>query len=303
MSGKRYVIGIDVGGTNIRTGLVDEEMTLRGFERRSSREVFAGGATEGLISHIRRYLEEQGLQREEAAAISIGFPSTLDKDRRVVLSTPNIAYLNDFRAADLLEEALGLPVFLNKDVNMLMLYDIRQMKIPTDGIITGFYIGTGIGNAICINGEILTGEHGAAAELGHIPVMDRSDPCGCSGEGCLELYASGKYLAQLCREKFPGVHISDIFETCAEDEDVKEFVRRAALPVASEINILDPGHVILGGGILQMKAFPRKLLEAQIRRYTRKPYPEAGLRFHYSQESQENGVIGAGIYAFTKMEA
>ena len=300
MNEQRKVIGIDVGGTNIRTGLVNEQKKLSDFERKSSQEVFSSSsASDGLAMHLLQYMKDHDLHREDIAAVSIGFPSTLDPSRRIVASTPNIACLNNVPVADRLEEALHIPVFLNKDVNMLMLYDMYQMELPEKGIVTGFYIGTGIGNAISINGDLLYGDHGVAAELGHIPVMGRTELCGCGNEGCIELYASGKYLAELCRKKFPGIHIGDIYEKCPDEPDVLEFVSSMALPIASEINILDPGYVILGGGILQMKGFPKEKLEAEIRRHARKPYPEKGLEFFYSQPSQENGVIGAGIYAYS----
>ena len=83
---------------------------------------------------------------------------------------------------------------------------------------------------------------------------------------------------------------------------MKAQIEAMAAAVASEVNILDPDYVILGGGLLQMADFPLKQLEEGIHRHTRKPYPEANLRLLYSDAKQENGIIGAGIYAWRKWE-
>ena len=82
--------------------------------------------------------------------------------------------------------------------------------------------------------------------------------------------------------------------------ELKNQVEAMAVPVATEINILDPDYVILGGGLLQMRDFPLHLLKENIHKHTRKPYPAENLRFLYSNANQENGVIGAGIYGWKK---
>ena len=301
---ERFVLGIDVGGTNIRAGLVDTQFGLHEFKMEKTANITAGGNTvENLIELVKKYLAEHAEGRQ-VVGISIGFPSTIDKSRRVILSTPNVAGLNNLNIVDVMEEKVGIPTFINKDVNMLMLFDMHHGSIPDDGITTGFYLGTGLGNAISINGELLIGKNGAAAELGHIPTRDGESlgKCGCGNTGCMELFASGKYLQHLCDTCFEGTFIGDIFEKHGDHEIIHKFVHDLALPVAAEINILDPDYIILGGGLTQMKAFPKELLEAAIHEHARKPYPERNLKFVYSVPGQENGVIGAGIHGFKQLD-
>ncbi len=157
---ERFVLGIDVGGTNIRAGLVDEQFGLHEFKMEKTANITADGNTvENLIELVKKYLAEHA-EGKQVVGISIGFPSTIDKSRRVILSTPNITGLDNLDIVDVMEEKVGIPTFVNKDVNMLMLFDMHHGSIPEDGITTGFYLGTGLGNAISINGELLIGKNG-----------------------------------------------------------------------------------------------------------------------------------------------
>ncbi|TAH74841.1 MAG: allose kinase [Anaerolineaceae bacterium] len=297
----KCVVGLDIGGTYCRMGLVDRmnrlyhpyicnTMDLNGDKN------FVNGLMAFIKSYINLHEKEYEIQ-----AISMGFPSTIDHERKVVLSTPNIEGLDNVSIVDLYEEEFKIPVYINRDVNMLMYHDLEELKIPKGGVTLGFYIGTGFGNAIYINGEILLGKHGVAGELGHIPVIGNKKKCSCGNEGCIEAVAAGRYLEELCKTKFPETNIKDIYVKHGDAPEIIEQIEYLSIPIASEINIFDPHHIILGGGILQMEGFPRKLLEEFVVKHTRKPYPAYGLNFLYTLDEQENGIIGAGIYGHHRL--
>lgn len=294
--GIECVVGLDIGGTHCRIGLVDHESKLyHPYIGKTKELVNNHDFISGLIDFIKGYIESH--QKDfEIQAVSMGFPSTIDQDRRVLLSTPNIEGLNNVPIVDLCEEQLQLPVYINRDVNMLMYYDLEQLKIPKGDLALGFYIGTGLGNAIYIHDEILLGKHGVAGELGHIPVIGNNKLCSCGNEGCIEAITAGRYLEELCRTRFQGTDIKDIYVKHGDAPEIKEQIEHLSIPIATEINILDPHHIILGGGILQMEGFPKRLLEECIIKHTRKPYPANGLHILYALDEQENGIIGAGIY-------
>lgn len=291
---ERVVLGLDIGGTHLRSGFVDEQYRLGHFNICSSDSLQRKRPIQWLAEMILSFIEKTGAN---PLAVSAGFPSTLDKSRRRLLSTPNLSGLNELDMADALEELLGLPVYLDRDVNLLFRYDRYVNRLAGD-VLIGCYIGTGLGNVIAVNGEILIGHNGVAAELGHIPSYGIHDTCPCGNVGCVELLASGKRLRTIGESRFPDCDISEIFLQHGNDDALVDYIECLAQPIATEINLLDPDAVVLGGGVLQMAGFPKRRLEAAIARHTRKPYPERNLRFLYSQEKQENGVIGAGIRAW-----
>lgn len=299
---KKFVLGIEIGGTFIRTGLVNRSFESFEFSKEKTSVLFEHKTIQdGLRFFIENYLNQHFLG-QFPTAISVGFPSSVDKTRRIVMSTPNIKGLDNLPVADILEEAFNIPTFVNRDVNFLVLYDMYTNRLEHNSIVLGFYIGTGFGNAISINGKLLLGKNGAAAELGHIPAFGQNQPCGCGNRGCIEHYASGTYLIQLQQELFPDTDIKDMFLYHRETPELTTFVDYLSLPIATEINIFDPDYIIIGGGIPQMNCFPIDLLEQMVRRHTRKPYPEKNLNIRYSVPQPENGVIGAGIYGFKRLE-
>ena len=259
------IVGIDIGGTNCRIGLTDREYNLYHPEICYTAELQADGDfLERLESFTSSYIELYQSDYD-IMAISLGFPSTIDKDRKVVLSTPNIAGLNNVPIVTIFENVFHLPIYINRDVNMLMYHDLNYFHIPKDTLALGFYMGTGFGNAIYINNEILLGKNGVAGELGHIPMLGKKRKCACGNEACIESVAGGRYLEELCNVRFPGTPISEIYVKHRNDPEVIEQIEYMAIPIATEINIFDPDYIILGGGIIQMEDFPMKRLEEYIR--------------------------------------
>lgn len=300
---KEFVLGVDIGGTNMRFGLVDAGNGIRAFERVSTRDTFEDGCdpAEKLGQCILFYCA-RNLGREIPAAVSIGFPSTINRQRTVVVQTPNIPCIPDnFHVVEILQEKLGVPVFINRDVNNLLLFDLDDLEVSSRDCVAGIYFGTGIGNAVIVGGKLLLGRNGVAAELGHLPVYGNTRLCMCGNVSCLETVISGIALERIQAEHFPETPINCLFSRHAGTPEIHSFVEGMGQAVASEANLFDPDCMILGGGLLQMPDFPQNELEAAVHRYARKPYPERTLDLRYSRPNQANGAIGAAIYARKRM--
>jgi allose kinase len=304
MRDKKLVLGIDIGGTNFRIGLVNKSGRIIKYKVESSSVLVTAenDSLENLVKYIETFLEENldGI----LMGIAIGFPSTVSKDKTMVYSTPNLKLsgFENVNIAEYIEGRIKVPVFINKDVNFLLTFDLAKMKLEKKGITLGLYIGTGFGNSIYINGEFLDGKNGVAGELGHIPTLNVKVVCGCGNEGCAEVYASGAALRRIKDEFFSDTFIGDVFAEHSDDHRIKQYVDGLSIPIATEINIIDPDNIIIGGGIPSMKGFPKEYFEGCIKRHTRKPYPAETLNIVYSENKLEAGVIGAGIYAFQMLE-
>ena len=187
--------------------------------------------------------------------------------------------------------------YIGKYIYKLLLFDMEDLGIPADCTVCGIYFGTGIGSAIMIDGKILLGKNGTAAELGHIPVVGNSRRCVCGNIGCVETLISGGALEHIQAERFPGTPINRLFRDHRDAGELQKFVAGMGQVAATEINLIDPDFLILGGGLLQMEDFPKEALEKAIFTYTRKPYPAENLQIRYTRSEQSNGVIGAAIGA------
>lgn len=295
------VLALDIGGTNLRTGWVKPDLTVQDFEITSSLEVLeVDDPSAALHNHLQQYMDRTA-PGKAPLAVAIGFPATIDAERKVVVSTSNIRSMQNLAIVEYLEHQLGVPVVIDKDVNLLLRCDMRAHDLPTTGVVIGCYVGTGLGNSISIDGQILVGANGVAGELGHLPVAGLDTVCGCGNVGCIETVASGKALAEIVKREFPGEPVTVAFEQHQEHPSIKQFITNLAMAIASEINILDPVAVVLGGGMVNFGYFPRDFLEQEVYRFTRKPLPAQATTFIYSNGGQQAGVVGAGIYAFEQL--
>ena len=295
-----FTLGIDIGGTNLRIGLIDKNYGLFNLEKQSVKALGTKDACRALAETVTDYLDRHSA-RELVCSICIGFPATVDKKGETVLGAPNLVGFDGLNVKKRLSEYLPYQITVEKDVNLLIRCDLWRSKTIARDIVA-CYVGTGLGNAIMLDGVLHSGFNGVAGELGHIPFGDTVNKCGCGNIGCAEPLVGGKYLTHLSETVFKGTHVSELFTKHTNTSVINEYLDRLARVIASEVNILDPELLILGGGVINMKDFPRDTLCTKILSYVRKPLPHDALKTVFSEDSDSCGVIGAGICAWEKAE-
>ena len=297
-----YVLGLDIGGTNIRMGLVNRNGEVFDVRVLPSKRVYESGDTPfALCAVIAAYLSEYG-KRREVAVISAGFPSVLDRKREKILSSTNLTGLDGINIVRYMEEKLGIRTVIEHDAYYLLRYDMKQRGVEREGVSIGLYYGTGMGNAMFIDGKPFYGKHGTACELGHIALSSAELLCSCGNTGCIEMRCCGKALERIWKECFPEAEIGMLFEKYAETKVLKDFVDCMAIAASAEINIIDPDYIFLGGGLVNMKGFPKEYLSEQIVAHTRKPYPAEDLELIYTPDFPEKGILGAAAAAFYALQ-
>lgn len=298
----KYVIGIDLGGTNLRIGAVEKNGNIH-YAEKIFIAPFAHDVVNGIKSVIKDFMTKNSLAGD-VAAISIGVPSAVSHDKSFIYSTPNIKGLNNINLGKILTEEFQLKTFIDRDVNFLLKSDIEDNNLDPKGekTVLGIYVGTGIGNALYVNGNFYAGKNGVAGELGHIPMLGVKTVCGCGNVGCSETCASGRYLEHLCATKFSGSDIKNIFLEHSDDEAIVDFIDTLSQIIATEINIFDPDYVILSGGVVEMKNFPMDFFVSHIKSHMRKPYPFENIEFVFPQHNFDCGVKGGALIAWEKLE-
>ena len=290
----KYYVCLELGGTHLRLGIVAEDFSLAHFEKLPTALLSQAVDKTGFLAELLCPLIEKA-GRENVIAVSMALASLMNKERSFVYSSPMVKGFDNIELKALLEERLCLPVYMEKDVNILLLYEIRKQSLPAEGIVAGIFLGTGLGNAICIDGKVYKGFSGAACELGHIPVSGLYENCGCGKKGCIELKACGRLLSTLSGKL--GCAVEDVFLLHGQHEQVKDVIYHFALAIATEVSILDPACVLLGGGVTDMPGFPMEEMLNQVRDNVRTPYPRQTLRFAYASKDSMAGVVGAAIHA------
>ena len=297
----KVVAGVDMGATHIRFCLQAEDGTVLHCEKRRTAEAIEGGVVAGIAALILSRCESL---QARCLGLVMGFPALVGRDKRTVISTPNLPLTADtfVGLADRLEAALGCPVEFARDVNLQLSFDVQENDL-VDSQVLAAYLGTGMGFAIWLNGAPWTGAHGVAGELGHIPQGDMQQNCACGNPGCLETVCSGVALRRWYEQQPREYALGDLFVHAVDEPFVQALLHHAARAIATSINLFDPDAVILGGGVMDMPAFPREQLIALTRQHVRRPLPWQAVRFIAASSSSFNGAQGAATLAHSQFIA
>ena len=301
------IIGLDIGGTNLRIGAVGEQKDITASMICESEIISkADNPIEKLGDIIQSFIEEN--QIDDVISVSIGVPSSVANDNETVICTTNMKdragnpVFQNTNIAACLSRQLNLPVYVNNDTSNILMYDVYHNHLEEKKVVVGIYIGTGVGASVLIDGKLMKGANGVALDLGHIPYYKGSDPCSCSKYGCCECYASGWKLQKIRSEYYPDEDIKDLFVNHADDEPLQEFLYSCSHVFSVMTTIFNPDTVVAGGGVLGMEGFPREQFEQLVRQNTGLDVMGFGFDLLFSQSSSDKGVVGAAIFAEQMMK-
>ena len=266
-----YKIGVDLGGTNIAVGVINEdyEIIARAGTKtnipRPAEEIFAD-----IVKCAKEAVAKAGVEMSEVASIGIGTPGSCDKKNGVILYANNL-YFDNVPAAELVNKELpGIPVYIENDANCAALGEALAGSGKGKKSFIAVTLGTGVGSGIVLDGQILTGCNDAGGELGHMVIKFDGEPCNCGRIGCWERYASATALVnqtkaamlehkdsvmwQLAsgdvnnaggRTAFDAMRIGDKWGS----EVVDNYIRYIAVGTTNIVNIFQPEMICFGGGI------------------------------------------------------
>ena len=283
-----FNICLDVGGTKVLGAIFNEkdEIIYRLKKRSKSGGEGSADVEKVIISVVEEMIAESGIDRSKLNAIASCAPGVIDQDRGVVLFTPNLPW-RDYDMASSMRKKFGVPFYVGNDVNLGVLGEYHFGAGRGYKNIVGFFVGTGMGGGLVLNGSLYTGNRFKAAEYGHM-VLDPEGPlCNCGQRGCLEAFSSKQGMSAYIRQQAArgretmmaeavqeGVFRSKKLKKALEagDKVAMEAVDRAchwlAVAAGNMINIFSPDLVLLGGGVIEAvgNLFLEKIL-AEVDRY------------------------------------
>ena len=285
---KQYNICLDIGGTKVLGAIFDEKKEIVYRLKKKTKE--GGDSSENveqvIISVVEEMIRESGIKKEKINAIAAGAPGVIDQDKGIVLFSPNLPW-RDYDIRTPIEKKFGVPFHIGNDVNVGVLGEYKYGAAKGYKNVVGFFVGTGMGGGLILDGKLFTGNKFKAAEYGHM-VLDPEGPlCGCGQRGCLEAFSSKKgmsaYITQQCGRGRAsmmadsienGVFKSKVLKKAlaAEDTVAMEAVDRSchylAVATGNMINTISPDIVVYGGGVIEAVGdiFLKKIL-AEVDRY------------------------------------
>jgi len=300
----KLLIGVDVGGTNLRVGLVDGLTVVNETRVQANFSDLCHHnppeqAVRAIVDSLANALADAIQQHPAVAAIGLGFPGFIVAGR--VAQSPNLPGLQDVDLVTPLQQQLGLPVIVENDALAAAYGEYCLTGLQGSGLIY-LGLGTGVGGGLIADGQPFPGEHGVAMEVGHIIVEPGGRPCGCGNHGCMEQYASANGVAlsyleatghrltahQIAQQVATGDAAAVAAYATAGD--------KLAQALAHILKVVDVGTIMIGGGVsaawhLLQPAFQQRLQADLI------PVLRDKIDIRVSQAGDQAGMIGAALLA------
>jgi glucokinase len=321
---KKWVIGVDLGGTNIVVGVLPIDGGDGQVLALKSEPTDAERGAKYVVDKIVLLIEEAradvvsafGGTRTDFAGIGIGAPGPLNRATGTVIQSPNLGWRN-FPLRDLIANAVNLPAVLDNDANCATYGEWWLGAGRNVDNLIGLTLGTGIGGGIVLNGEIFHGVSDAAGEIGHMTIEANGRKCPCGNYGCLEAYASGPAIARraiegleagaeslltdLAGNKFENITAATVYEAVINgdtyaNEVMRETAKFLGAGVANVINIFNPDMIVISGGVTKAGDHLFVPLRSEVRRRAFKSALDA-CQITAAQLPGTAGVIGAaGVF-------
>lgn len=316
---KKYTIGVDIGGTNIAIGIIDENYELIA---KDSVETPKNGTAKEIVSRIVSLIstmaKREKISNDNIECIGIGVPGTVNKDSGKIEFANNLAFHDEDLLSMLKKHYEGIPMAMNNDANAAAYGEfVAGAGKDVDSLIM-VTLGTGIGGGIIIDKKLYEGSNYAAGELGHFVINCEGIPCNCGRRGCFEAYASATALIEQTKaamkndkesilwemcdynlEKVEGKTLFDsvrLFDKTAE-RVLNQYIYYLSVGIIDIINVFQPDMICIGGGISKAGDLILDGLQARVKKedYARTSKKQAKIVF--AQLENDAGIIGAGLLA------
>ncbi|WP_054950667.1 ROK family protein [Numidum massiliense] len=317
----RYFVGVDVGGTNIVVGLLDDAGQLLDKKKQSTE---AERGSESIISKIadavRQLLQENALHVNDVQAVGIGVPGFVDPQRGICQFSANLHW-RDEPVAEKVQRQLGIPVFIDNDVRMYVYGEAMHGAGQGGAHVLGLTLGTGIAAAVVSGGQLYYGNRFMAGELGHIRMEGETAPCNCGLHGCLETVASATGIVRLARERLTsglGSGQSSLLQqSFAEaperltardvsvaydrgDELAKQVFVHAGTQLGRALSyavmLFSPDVIVIGGGLAAAGERLLQPVRETLKAYVLPVYWD-NLSIRVAQLQGVAGVVGSALFA------
>ena len=309
-------IGVDLGGTNISIGIVDNNGKIKLMNTISTNsEQKPQNIINSIINLINNTIKHSDTAKEDIDSIGIGIPGIINQETGRIVECINLP-LHNVPLAELIKKEVKIPVFIDNDATLAGLaeHEIGVMKNSTTGIL--MTIGTGIGGGIIIDGKLQTGYNGIGSEIGHMIVGQNDYDCNCGRNGCLETFASARALVnytkklikqgnietslhKICNGEIDKIDGKMIFEQAVKGDKlankaVDRMVKFLSIGIMNLISVIDPQVIALGGGISNAGDFFLEKVRTEVNNLKYFKTMPVG-KIMIAKLRNEAGIIGAAM--------
>jgi glucokinase len=293
-----YTIGVDLGATFVKMGIVDSKGRVY-FRRRIQTPKAAKKALiiDAIIYNIRDIIKESG---KKIRGAGIGVPGPVDSKKGIVHYFPNIKGWKEVPLKAILEKKLGLRVVLDNDVNAMTLGEFVFGAGKGSRNIACLTLGTGVGGGVIIDGKLYRGSSMCAGEIGHMPINEIGPSCNCGGIACLERYIGNKYILERAKKIFgSSVTLEKVSELAGRGNKKAlalwtDVAKKLGVALAQVVNLLNPDKIVIGGGVSKAGSFILNPLRKEVKKRAMKDQAKH-VKIVLAKLGNDAGIIGSSL--------
>lgn len=314
-------IGIDIGGTGIKAGLVDDKYNIVIKDSVPTPRERYENLLDAIVSLAEKVVADGGYKMSDIESVGIGCPGSVDDKKGVVTYANNFDFTYMPLVPDLTER-IGLPIYIGNDANCAALGEFFALEDESIQNFVAITLGTGVGGGVVVNRKLFTGFNGAAGELGHILLKMDGEPCSCGRTGCWEAYASATALirdTERAAEKNPDSLLAKLvsenggkangkipFDAAKSGDEagkavVDNYIKYVAEGIVNVFNIFQPEVVVVGGGISKQGESLVKPIREYVKKYaygSQEGVPLGDVRL--AKLGNDAGILGAALLGIGK---
>jgi len=253
---KKFIISIDLGGTNLKVALLDLNCQIKDKEVLSTRSFLEkGDLILGIAHSVNRFIKYNNLNKAQILGVGLGLPGPIDAKNGIVHFFPNIPGWKEVKLRDILRKNLGLPVFIDNDAKLMSLAEFKMGAAKGFNNILCMTLGTGIGGGLIINSRLYRGFNNAAGEIGHLPINENGPDCNCGSSGCLEAYVGNNRIIAEAKKAFKrDISLEELSRLADKHNRIAMDVwhkagRHLGFALAGVVNLLNLDAIVIGGGV------------------------------------------------------
>jgi len=296
-----YIIGIDLGGTNLKIALFDFQLHFQKSEFMSTADFSCPESLiAGIVKAVLKIIQDNKLNKNDILGVGLGLPGPVDVEKGLVHFFPNIPGWKNVFLRDILKKRIQLPVFIDNDANLMCLAEHKLGAAKGARNAVCLTLGTGVGGGLIIEGKLFRGSSYAAGEIGHIPINENGPVCACGGKACLEAYVGNRRIAAIIRKVFKKDISLEEVSSLAEKNNKKalqvweDAAGKLGLALAGVVNLLNPDRIVIGGGVANAgRVLFAKIEETIISRAM--PVQAKKVKIFKAKLGNDAGMLGAAL--------
>jgi len=297
----KFILGIDLGGTNLKIALLNSAYKIKAKQVLSTKSFKTKDALiQAIYDSVNGFISSHNLRKNDILGVGLGLPGPIDSREGIVHFFPNIPGWKEVRLRNILRNKIKLPVAIDNDANLMCLAEFKLGSAHGFKNVICLTLGTGVGGGLIIDAKLYRGSTYASGEIGHVPVNESGPQCNCGGSGCLEVYVGNSRILGFAKKTFRrDISLEELSALAHKKNKLamkvwEETGKHLGIALSGVVNMLNLDAIVIGGGVADAGRFLFEKIRQTINQRAMSVQARH-VRIFKAKLGSDAGLIGAAI--------